>query len=194
VVQPGDRHLVAVGKLPKSVMRDFITYVKAACDRLNIQFTDPDEQPDNTVVAQFEHSSLAQKSQDRRAVEQVISTKAKPAVQRDTLKSQHFITSFGHAPRLATQPTLETLTKLYAQAENDNLFHRLCAVWTFRALLSSIIESLILLDRYVYLLDHSKCQAEYDEYHVEWCALFDPCNSPRNIAMVAFKSEVQTDK
>ncbi|KAI9009001.1 methyltransferase domain-containing protein [Phycomyces nitens] len=71
---------------------------------------------------------------------------------------------------------------LYEQQCRDNrLNKKLIVLWTLRALMGPILESLVLTDRYLYLSQSSSSQ-------VWMWPLFSPAQSPRNVVFVALKS------
>lgn len=72
-------------------------------------------------------------------------------------------------------PPLEYVSQLDA-AHGDDKLRRVCIFWTLRAALGPLLESAILLDRYMFLAEHG---------HQPFLqALFDPEESPRNVAIM----------
>ena len=68
-----------------------------------------------------------------------------------------------------------------------NLKIQVSIIWTIRAMLAACLESLILLDRLIFLDEWSKqnnCQL-----NVELLPIFDPIISPRNMALIVSKLE-----
>ena len=66
----------------------------------------------------------------------------------------------------------------------EHQFIRVAILWTVKSLLGSIVESLILMDRFLYLQEHG--------YSPMMLPLFDIAKSPRNIAIIAIKGQSVT--
>ncbi len=78
---------------------------------------------------------------------------------------------------------LAEVTTLFAHFENTG-YHRLRAMWSIRAVLSGTLESLILTDRFLYLMEHE----DFDE--IALILLFDPLLSPRNMELFAKRRRI----
>lgn len=93
-----------------------------------------------------------------------------------TLKQQNFKTKFASTRLEVTDKELNDLHAHYSQQG----LRRLQAVWTLRALVSGVLESVILLDRLEFLHQDSR----YDSSLVP---VFDYQISPRNMVLVSIK-------
>lgn len=80
------------------------------------------------------------------------------------------------------RPSDEWLKKFYG--DHAWLFLRVKWLWTFRALMGEVYESLILMDRYKYLLERSTHGKER-LFKVSLQPIFCPEISPRNFALIA---------
>ncbi|KAL0090714.1 methyltransferase domain-containing protein [Phycomyces blakesleeanus] len=74
------------------------------------------------------------------------------------------------------------------QCRNNRVDKKLIVLWTLRALMGPILESLVLTDRYLYL-----CQSVPSSQVWMW-PLFSPAQSPRNMVFVALKSTQLSQK
>ncbi|KAI8813934.1 methyltransferase domain-containing protein [Cladochytrium replicatum] len=137
---------IIVGRLPRGAFSTFITYSRAALDRIF------------TAAANGRSDQVVQSSE---------------IVSDEELQSVH-----------------------------DEYRARLVEIsilWTIRAKLASTIESLILMDRYIYLLEsggtgNCKCErcktsasSSLPPLDISLCPIFDPVDSPRNMAIIAKK-------
>eukprot|EP01113_Clastostelium_recurvatum_P050115 TRINITY_DN9415_c0_g1_i7.p1 TRINITY_DN9415_c0_g1~~TRINITY_DN9415_c0_g1_i7.p1 ORF type:complete len:514 (-),score=130.30 TRINITY_DN9415_c0_g1_i7:234-1580(-) len=97
------------------------------------------------------------------------------ALARMQRQQQEISRAGGEAPAL---PTLEDLNSEYAKHEGD--FTKVSALLTLRAVLAPVIESLVLLDRWMFLDEHPHITARL-------VPVFNEDMSPRNIAVLAWK-------
>ncbi|KAL2915645.1 hypothetical protein HK105_204830 [Polyrhizophydium stewartii] len=67
---------------------------------------------------------------------------------------------------------------------HHDAFAQIAAVWSMRTILADVIESLILVDRYIYLLESLRGGSVF------LAPLVDPAVSPRNMALVAIRGVV----
>jgi hypothetical protein len=81
----------------------------------------------------------------------------------------------GHSPETIPDTAILSAFEKYAYAKNQ-----IAGIWVLRTLLSKAIESLILLDR----LQFCKEQG----YECELMSFIDPESSPRNMALLIFKT------
>ena len=81
--------------------------------------------------------------------------------------------------KLGEQVTDDELREYEAKFEGQQDLLAFC--WTLRALMSQVLESLILLDRQLYLEEYG--------FQARLFPLFDPYESPRNMVLFASKSE-----
>jgi hypothetical protein len=88
--------------------------------------------------------------------------------------------------------TLEHLTEKLIDYElkYQNGRIELAIVWTFRAMMAACIESLILMDRFQYLIEELDGQnaENYGHLNVALVPIFNPEDSPRNMAICALKT------
>jgi len=82
---------------------------------------------------------------------------------------------FGIQDQKLTESEINGYEQKYTHKQDQLIF-----CWTFRALLSQVIESLILLDRCLFLIEHN--------LKVKLFPIFDPYESPRNMVLVASKN------
>lgn len=82
--------------------------------------------------------------------------------------------------------TAEEVELHYLKSKNNQVDKQFVTLWTLRGLLAPIIESIILVDRWLYLhqsTDHSK-----EGHKGAWMyPLFDMSASPRNVVYIASK-------
>lgn len=75
----------------------------------------------------------------------------------------------------------------YIKTKEKQADKQFVALWTLRALLASIVESIILVDRWLYL-EESVNSLENSQHKGVWAyPLFDQVASPRNVVYVASK-------
>ena len=70
------------------------------------------------------------------------------------------------------------LERLWEQYEVEG-YHRLAAMWTLRSMMGMIIDSIILVDRFLFLMESG------NDVDVTLIPLFDPVQSPRNFVLAA---------
>lgn len=83
--------------------------------------------------------------------------------------------------QLQTPATAELLSSEFAQAENN-----IRVYWALRVVLAPVVESLILIDRVLFLKENG---IEDATVHAVW----DPSISPRNFCICACKPQVEAD-
>jgi len=83
--------------------------------------------------------------------------------------------------QLQTPATAEQLSSEFAQAENN-----IRVYWALRAVLAPVVESLILIDRVLFLKENGIEDATVQ-------AVWDPSISPRNFCICACKPQVEAD-
>lgn len=82
--------------------------------------------------------------------------------------------------------TDEEAIEFEAKAREDGQYRKMIILWTLRILLSPIIESIILVDRWVYLKD------TLPNAKICMWPLFDKVASPRNVVIAALKEGTTT--
>ncbi|KAJ3071632.1 Methyltransferase-like protein 25 [Podochytrium sp. JEL0797] len=91
--------------------------------------------------------------------------------------------------RLQIDAEAEGLFKAKLQAYEERFKSRekeIAIVWTLRSMMGSVFESLLLVDRYLFLAEQKQaCGLD----RMEVVALFDPVVSPRNMVLVATKKK-----
>ncbi|KAF7722108.1 hypothetical protein EC973_003688 [Apophysomyces ossiformis] len=80
----------------------------------------------------------------------------------------------------------EEAEQYYRSLKEKKIDKKLIVTWTLRALLAPVLESVILVDRWLYLKDAVKSSANPHKGVWMW-PLFDPSTSPRNVVFVASK-------
>ncbi|KAI8973050.1 methyltransferase domain-containing protein [Pilobolus umbonatus] len=75
----------------------------------------------------------------------------------------------------------------YSQCKEKSVDRQFLALWTLRALLSPVIESIILMDRYLYLKSSIQSTHPSDNQGCWMFPLFDQSASPRNVVLIASK-------
>jgi hypothetical protein len=80
---------------------------------------------------------------------------------------------------------IEECERYYAELK-PRYFPLICGAWSMRAVLSGVIESLILVDRLLYLLEQPEC----DYAAIGLLPIFDPKLSPRNMMLFAVKKPI----
>lgn len=96
--------------------------------------------------------------------------------------TQEALKKFGESPEALSPEVIQDYYRRYKTAGADR---RIMVLWTLRALLAPVLESLILVDRWLYLkqaTSNSRPGAGVWMY-----PLFDPRDSPRNVVFVAKK-------
>ena len=81
---------------------------------------------------------------------------------------------------------LSSICENYELAHLETAIRSISAFWTLRIILSNALESIIQLDRYLYMLEQCKDNGIELESH-ELAVVFDGSISARNIALVAIK-------
>lgn len=82
--------------------------------------------------------------------------------------------------------TSEEAEMHYVKSQEKQVDRRFVTLWILRGLLAPIVESIILVDRWIYLHDCSKGSA--DEQKGAWMyPLFDLSASPRNVVYIGSK-------
>ncbi|KAI8926448.1 hypothetical protein BC831DRAFT_456229 [Entophlyctis helioformis] len=79
-----------------------------------------------------------------------------------------------------TPAVLQSYVDTYAQREKQ-----IAVVWTMRSMLAGVIESLLLMDRFLFLVE------KRPQMEVRLVPVFDHVDSPRNMAVVAVKPRPQ---
>ncbi|ORY96194.1 methyltransferase domain-domain-containing protein [Syncephalastrum racemosum] len=74
----------------------------------------------------------------------------------------------------------------FRQAKQQQEDKKLMALWTVRALLGPLLESIVLVDRWMYLKQNSEKEDE-QSWGAWMYPLFDASASPRNVVLVAYK-------
>lgn len=75
----------------------------------------------------------------------------------------------------------------YETFKKKQVDQQIIAMWTLRALFAPILESIILVDRYLYIKESLSNSPPSPTKGVWLYPLFDPVISPRNIVIVATK-------
>ena len=88
--------------------------------------------------------------------------------------------------RLGVQQELSEGTILATFDWHQAAQEQIAVIWTLRTLLSNVIESLILLDRCLYV--------EELGYPVQLISMVDPAISPRNMAIIVTKKDLEGNK
>ena len=83
-------------------------------------------------------------------------------------------------------PTDEILLEYLKRYESIKI--QISIIWTIRAMLAACLESLILLDRRMYLEEWSEDHQCPLDIHLT--AIFDPIISPRNMALIVSKTKL----
>lgn len=75
----------------------------------------------------------------------------------------------------------------YTKFKTKQVDKQIAALWTVRVLLGPVLESIILMDRWLYLKESLESGPETVTKGVWMWPLFDPITSPRNMVIVACK-------
>lgn len=82
--------------------------------------------------------------------------------------------------------SIEEAEARYRHAREQQEDKKLMALWTVRALLGPLLESIVLVDRWMYLKQNSEKEDE-QSWGAWMYPLFDASASPRNVVFVAYK-------
>nr|KAJ3421664.1 hypothetical protein HK105_002769 [Polyrhizophydium stewartii] len=96
--------------------------------------------------------------------------------------AEHALKRLGIAYPTATltRSVLESYAERFASREKE-----IAVVWTLRSMLAEAIESLLLIDRYLHIVEADP------RLEVRLVPVFDPVDSPRNMALIAIKPSRQ---
>ncbi|KAG0180195.1 hypothetical protein DFQ28_001635 [Apophysomyces sp. BC1034] len=123
-------------------------------------------------------------------VEKGLATPSSPLVVGKVNKKKDFASYVSAALKRLNLPPdtipLDEAEDYYRTMKTKGIDKQLIIVWTLRALLAPVLESIILVDRWLYLKEAVAANPSPNQGVWMW-PLFDPSTSPRNVVFVASK-------
>ncbi|KAJ2724537.1 hypothetical protein GGI07_001884 [Coemansia sp. Benny D115] len=127
------------------------------------------------VVGKITNTDLDQSR--RQVLEQIDASK------EDTAEIDFAVYVFAALEKLQYKWRPSVTECMVCRRENRHGLVQMAAVWALRSMVGSLVESIVVVDRAVYLREHCGGGA------VRAFALFDPVTSPRNVVLVAQRNK-----